>query len=50
MFFQRFGGRPEGRGYVDGFAYVKIDAEFSTRPVREGITFCSLRDGHSFDR
>jgi hypothetical protein len=31
------------RGYVDGVAYVKIEptkeAKFSTRPVREGITF-----------
>src|SRR5579859_1438202 len=63
MFFQRFGGRLEGRGCVDSFAYAKIvsswaqqccvptnEAELSTRPVREGITFCSLRGGHSFDR
>jgi len=26
MFFPRLGGRPEGRRYVDGFAYVKIEA------------------------
>jgi hypothetical protein len=26
MFFPRLGGRREGRRYVDGFAYVKIEA------------------------
>ncbi len=31
MFFQRLAGRPEGRRYVDGFAYVKIEARILAR-------------------
>src|SRR3984893_12493633 len=31
MFFQRLGGRLEGRRYVDGFAYVKIEARSLAR-------------------
>src|SRR5690242_11145357 len=31
MFFGRLAGRPEGRRYVDGFAYVKIEARILAR-------------------
>jgi hypothetical protein len=31
MFFLRLVGRPEGRRYVDGFAYVKIEARILAR-------------------
>jgi hypothetical protein len=31
MFFLRLGGRPEGCRYVDGFAYVKIEARILAR-------------------
>jgi len=34
MFFQRFGGRLEGRGYVDSFAYAKIVPSWGAAMLR----------------
>jgi len=34
MFFQRFGGRLEGRGCVDSFAYAKIVPSWGATMLR----------------